>query len=85
MFFQTQGKWLQYRITAACGAGFLLFGYDQRVFGGLLDNKPFLETFGYPSVTIQGQIVATYDIGFIIGTFWLQCLLEINSVEERQL
>ncbi|KAF4768663.1 hypothetical protein N7455_000317 [Penicillium solitum] len=69
MFFQNaQGKWLQYRITAACGAGFLLFGYDQGVFGGLLDNKPFLETFENPSVTIQGQIVATYDIGCIIGT-----------------
>ncbi|OGE53868.1 hypothetical protein PENARI_c007G08381 [Penicillium arizonense] len=69
MFFQNaQGKWLQYRITAACGAGFLLFGYDQGVFGGLLDNQPFLETFGKPSVTIQGQIVATYDIGCIIGT-----------------
>ncbi|KAJ6090081.1 hypothetical protein N7467_005297 [Penicillium canescens] len=64
MFFQN----LQYRITAACGAGFLLFGYDQGVFGGLLDNEPFLETFGNPSETIQGQIVATYDIGCIIGT-----------------
>jgi hypothetical protein len=63
-----QGKPLQYRITAACGAGFLLFGYDQGVFGGLLDNDPFLRTFGYPGATIQGQIVATYDIGCIIGT-----------------
>jgi MFS family permease len=69
MFFQNaQGKWFQYRITVACGAGFLLFGFDQGVFGGLLDNKPFLEIFGYPSVTIQGQIVATYDIDCIIGT-----------------
>jgi hypothetical protein len=29
---------LQLAVTAACGAGFLLFGYDQGVFGGLLDN-----------------------------------------------
>lgn len=63
-----QGKALQYGITAACGAGFLLFGYDQGVFGGLLDNEPFLRTFGFPGATIQGQIVATYDIGCIIGT-----------------
>ncbi|KAJ5658868.1 hypothetical protein N7507_005319 [Penicillium longicatenatum] len=63
-----QGKSLHFRITAACGAGFLLFGYDQGVFGGLLDNDPFLRTFGYPGATIQGQIVATYDIGCIIGT-----------------
>ncbi|KAE8142330.1 general substrate transporter [Aspergillus pseudotamarii] len=69
MFLQhTQGKSLHLSITAACGAGFLLFGYDQGVFGGLLDNDHFLRTFGYPSTTIQGQIVATYDIGCIIGT-----------------
>ncbi|KAJ0420936.1 general substrate transporter [Aspergillus carlsbadensis] len=64
----TRGRPLQLGITAACGAGFLLFGYDQGVFGGLLDNDHFLRTFGNPNVTIQGQIVATYDIGCIIGT-----------------
>lgn len=69
MFFQkSQGKPLQFGITAACGAGFLLFGYDQGIFGGLLDNEPFLKTLGYPGATIQGQVVATYDIGCIIGT-----------------
>lgn len=69
MFFQeSQGKPLQFGVTATCGAGFLLFGYDQGVFGGLLDNEPFLKTFGYPDAMIQGQIVATYDIGCIIGT-----------------
>ncbi|KAJ5683640.1 hypothetical protein N7462_006805 [Penicillium macrosclerotiorum] len=69
-----EGKWLLYRITAACGAGFLLFGYDQGVYGGLLDNDRFLRTFGYPNSTIQGQMTATYDIGCIVGTlismFW---------------
>lgn len=64
----TRGRTLRYGITAACGAGFLLFGYDQGVFGGLLDNESFLRTFGFPGATIQGQIVATYDIGCIIGT-----------------
>ncbi|KAJ3529024.1 hypothetical protein NM208_g9945 [Fusarium decemcellulare] len=49
MFFdKAEGKTLNYGITAACGSGFLLFGYDQGVFGG--------------------QIVATYDIGCIIGS-----------------
>lgn len=66
--FESQGSALRYRITAACGAGFLLFGYDQGVFGGLLSNQHFLRTFDYPNSTIQGQIVATYDIGCIIGT-----------------
>ncbi|KAL4883236.1 general substrate transporter [Aspergillus karnatakaensis] len=63
----TRGRPLQLSITAACGAGFLLFGYDQGVFGGLLDNEHFLRTFGYPDTASQGQIVATYDIGCIIG------------------
>ncbi|KAI7204265.1 hypothetical protein D0869_03776 [Hortaea werneckii] len=63
-----QGKPLRYSITAACGAGFLLFGYDQGLYGGLLDNQSFPETFNNPDATIQGQIVATYDIGCIIGT-----------------
>ncbi|UPL02316.1 hypothetical protein LCI18_013250 [Fusarium solani-melongenae] len=66
--FGNQGNALRYRITAACGSGFLLFGYDQGVFGGLLSNRTFLKTFNYPSSTIQGQIVATYDIGCIMGT-----------------
>lgn len=69
MGFKATGSSLRHRITAACGAGFLLFGYDQGVFGGLLSNKLFLETFNYPNSTIQGQIVATYDIGCIMGTF----------------
>ncbi len=69
MFLQdSRGRPLQLSITAACGFGFLLFGYDQGVFGGLLDNAHFLQTFGHPNTTIQGQIVATYDIGCIIGT-----------------
>ncbi|KAJ9303114.1 hypothetical protein DTO271G3_488 [Paecilomyces variotii] len=69
MFFShAEGGRCRFSITAACGAGFLLFGYDQGVFGGLLDNEPFLRTFGFPDTTIQGQIVATYDIGCIIGT-----------------
>lgn len=68
LFQEAQGKPLQFGITAACGAGFLLFGYDQGVFGGLLENELFLKTFGNPSAMIQGQIVATYDIGCIIGT-----------------
>ncbi|KAL0255056.1 hypothetical protein SLS55_009583 [Diplodia seriata] len=68
LFDKMQGDALRYSITAACGSGFLLFGYDQGVFGGLLSNKLFLSTFNNPSSTIQGQIVATYDIGCIAGT-----------------
>ncbi|KAJ4250903.1 hypothetical protein NW762_011553 [Fusarium torreyae] len=63
-----KSNFARHSVTIACGSGFLLFGYDQGVFGGLLSNKPFLETFNNPSSTVQGQIVATYDIGCIMGT-----------------
>lgn len=65
---KAEGNSLSFGITAACGAGFLLFGYDQGVFGGILSNQHFLRTFNYPNATMQGQIVATYDIGCIMGT-----------------
>jgi hypothetical protein len=41
------------------GIAFLLFGYGQGVFGGLLGNPLFLKTFHNPDATIQGQIVST--------------------------
>ncbi|KAK7222872.1 hypothetical protein V2G26_010875 [Clonostachys chloroleuca] len=68
MVFKNRGSSLRHRVTTACGAGFLLFGYDQGVFGGLLSNQHFLDTFNNPNSTMQGQIVATYDIGCIMGT-----------------
>jgi hypothetical protein len=50
-------------ILTTARPGFLLFGYDQGVFGGILTNTAFLRTFNNPDPTIQGQIVSTYDIG----------------------
>lgn len=54
-------------ITATCGFSFMLFGWDQGVFGGILNNPTFERQFDNPNPTIQGQIVSTYDIGCIIG------------------
>ena len=67
VFSNLRGPLLNAAITVASGAGFLLFGYDQGVFGGILTNNNFLELFDHPSPTVQGQIVATYDIGCIFG------------------
>lgn len=49
------------------GHSFLLFGYDQGVFGGLLTNPRFLSTFNSPDSVIQAQIVSTYYLGCIVG------------------
>ncbi|KAF2687384.1 general substrate transporter [Lentithecium fluviatile CBS 122367] len=64
-----QGRALTAGITLTSGVGFMLFGWDQGVYGGILGNERFLATFDNPSATIQGQIVSTYDIGCILGAF----------------
>lgn len=61
------GKRLTWGITVACGSGFFLFGYDQGVFGGILNNNNFLQTFDNPNNTIQAQITSTYYLGAIFG------------------
>ena len=58
-----RGKSLTWGITISCGAGFFLFGYDQGVFGGILTNQNFLDTFNNPNSTIQAQITSTYYLG----------------------
>lgn len=62
-----KGRALTIGITLTSGIGFMLFGWDQGVFGGILGNERFLSTFDDPDATIQGQIVSTYDIGCILG------------------
>ncbi|CAK5277861.1 unnamed protein product [Mycena citricolor] len=58
-------------ITVACTAAMVLFGavqgYDQGVFGGIIITPNFLETMGNPSASMQGTIVAIYDVGCLCG------------------
>lgn len=65
--FPLQGKPLTAGITLTCSFSFMLFGWDQGVFGGILNDRTFDRQFNHPNPTIQGQIVSTYDIGCIIG------------------
>lgn len=67
-----EGTPLNVAITCASGAGFLLFGYDQGFFGGILTNSAFLDQFKNPGPTLTGQIVALYDVGCMMG-----CLLSM--------
>ncbi|KAF9040276.1 general substrate transporter [Hymenopellis radicata] len=65
--------WLLRGITIACGAGFLLFGFDQGVLGGLLTGQPFEDQF--PALTtnstLQGATVAIYEIGCAMGALFI--------------
>lgn len=65
-----EGTALTAFITFASGAGFALFGYDQGVFGGFLQNESFVKTFNDPDSTLQGQITATYDLGCFFGALF---------------
>lgn len=69
------GRPLNWAITITSGAGFLLFGYDQGVMGGLLTGRAFTRTFpeidttanGTGSASLQGTVVAIYEIGCFFG------------------
>lgn len=65
--FPLQGQALSYGITITCGFSFMLFGWDQGMFGGILNDASFANQFHHPGPTLVGQIVSTYDIGCIIG------------------
>ncbi|PSK50305.1 High-affinity glucose transporter [Elsinoe australis] len=71
-----KGKTLNWAITAAAGAGFLLFGYDQGVMSGLLTGRAFTAQFpeidttegANGSASLQGTVVAIYEIGCFFGS-----------------
>ena len=69
----THGKALQVYLTIACSSGFLLFGYDQGVFSGVIVSPYFLETFNNPSASLLGIISAIFDVGGAVGA--LLCIL----------
>ncbi|KAJ4290580.1 hypothetical protein N0V90_010797 [Kalmusia sp. IMI 367209] len=67
-----RGAPLRAAIYACCLSAFLFFGYDQGVFGGLLQNKDWLNQFHHPRDTITGIIVASYCLGALFG-----CILTV--------
>jgi len=63
-----RGRKLQYAITFACQLAFILFGYDQGVFSGVVTNADWLDTFGHPNSGLEGIIVSIYNLGAFTGT-----------------
>ncbi|KAJ9658810.1 hypothetical protein H2201_007668 [Coniosporium apollinis] len=70
------GKALDWAITIAAGSGFLLFGYDQGVMSGLLTGSSFtrqfpeIDTQNGGSSSLQGTVVAIYEIGCFFGAIF---------------
>ncbi|CAL5873626.1 uncharacterized protein PFLUO_LOCUS7907 [Penicillium psychrofluorescens] len=65
--FGHQGSILMRAISVAGSIGFLLFGYDQGVLGGINTSSDFLRQFGNPSSSLLGTINAIYEIGCFGG------------------
>lgn len=62
-----RGRSLRWSITIACQIAFVLFGYDQGVFSGIVGNEDFRNTFGYPGSAEEGIIVSIYNLGAFSG------------------
>ncbi|RAH66960.1 putative MFS sugar transporter [Aspergillus aculeatinus CBS 121060] len=70
------GFTLQAAIWAACGMAFILFGYDQGVFSGIVENDDFLDTMNHPNDSLTGIIVSIYNLGCFAG-----CLVNFMLAE----
>lgn len=62
-----RGRPLRYAITFTCQLAFILFGYDQGVFSGIVNNPDFKKTFHNPSSGKEGIIVSIYNLGAFSG------------------
>ncbi|KAF4334108.1 sugar transporter STL1 [Fusarium beomiforme] len=64
-----RGKKLQRAVTSCCLCAFVLYGYDQGVFGGILENQDWLRQFNDPGDTLTGFITSSYNLGCLLGCF----------------
>ncbi|WZH41972.1 general substrate transporter [Fusarium acuminatum] len=64
-----RGKKLQSAVTSCCLCAFVLYGYDQGVFGGILENEDWLRQFNSPGDTLTGFITSSYNLGCLLGCF----------------
>lgn len=61
------GKPVQIGVTICCLSAFVLFGYEQGVFGPILENKDWQTQFDHPSDSQTGIIVSCYNLGCLVG------------------
>ncbi|KAL2356833.1 general substrate transporter [Cryomyces antarcticus] len=71
-----RGFTLQLAITVACEMAFILFGYDQGVFSGIVGNQNFLDVIGHPGAGLLGIIVSIYNLGCFSGCILTFCFAD---------
>ncbi|KAJ9493759.1 hypothetical protein LTR67_004753 [Exophiala xenobiotica] len=69
-FMGLRGQPLIYAVTFTSSIGFLLFGYDLGFMGGLTTSTKFLNVFGNPDSALLGFIVASYEVGALLGALF---------------
>lgn len=62
-----RGLRLQVGISTTCLLSFVLFGYDQGVFSGILQDEDWKRQFSNPDAVRTGIIVSSYVLGCIGG------------------
>ncbi|KAI8649303.1 MFS domain-containing protein [Fusarium sp. Ph1] len=67
MVAELRGRALVTVILLTSGVDFLLFGYDQGLFGGILAGTRFQNMLGNPNSTMSGLVTAIYDVGCAFG------------------
>lgn len=77
-----RGKGLQFGITVCCLIAFVLFGYDQGVFSGILQNEDWQAQFGHPGDTQTGIIVSSYNLGCLVGCIG-EFLVDITAPQTK--
>ncbi|PYH74803.1 sugar transporter-like protein [Aspergillus vadensis CBS 113365] len=63
-----RGLSLRLAIMFTCQAAFALFGYNQAVFSGIINNADFLAIVHHPTTAVMGIIVSIYNLGCLLGT-----------------
>ncbi|KAM0715987.1 hypothetical protein Q7P37_008501 [Cladosporium fusiforme] len=62
-----RGWRLQVVVMVSCQMAFILFGYDQGVFSGIVGNEDWKTVFGNPGSALEGIIVSIYNLGAFSG------------------
>ncbi|KAJ5602242.1 hypothetical protein N7510_011776 [Penicillium lagena] len=66
VYLRLTGRGLLTAITCSAGMGFIIFGYDDGVIGGLLTASAFKDTFHLDS-PMEGTVTALFVIGCLVG------------------
>ncbi|GAA5817299.1 hypothetical protein MFLAVUS_010843 [Mucor flavus] len=64
-----KGSALLYSVAIFASLGQFLFGYDQGVMSGILVNNSWLNLMGNPNATMQGMVVAIFELGAWATTY----------------